>query len=143
MEKTEQRLEYAKVEIEMSWEFHDFIKGYLQFFAHKTTFESFCRDAIYDAVITIYRELKSVGTADIRIPTHIQDSDWFNRWVTLAGAAMPDEEEDGPSNKITVDLTNREFEAEVNRAAKQEGWTRDEFIRHSVRKELETLRNNC
>lgn len=109
--------EMVPIELTLPRRFYDFIKGYLQFFAYKTTIESFCRDAIFDAIRVLYKEVDSFATEGI--PTHVPDFDWFKRWDNLAFITVPDDK-DLPSYETGVQFGNKEFLVDIDKAAERQ-----------------------
>ena len=128
--------EMVPIELTLPRRFHDFIEGYLKFFAYKTTVEGFCRDAIFDAIQILYKELDSF-TAE-GIPTHIMNGDWFERWNNLAFITVPDDK-NLPSYETGVQFGNKQFLEDIDKAAEKQRMNRDEFIRSVMRRELEKI----
>jgi len=129
--------EMVPVELTLPKRFYDFIKGYLQFFAYKTTVEGFCRDTVFDAIKVLYKQLDSFATEGT--PTYIPDFDWFRRWDNLAFITVPDDK-NLPSYEFGVQFGNKEFLEDMDKAAEKEHMDRDEFIRSVMRRELEKNR---
>ncbi len=129
--------EMVPIQLTLARRFYDFIQGYLQFFGKDTTIEDFCRDAVFDAVKLLYQNLDLFRTQ--QIPTYISDKDWFMRWDNLTFITVPDDEKDAPHYEVGVEFGNKEFLGDIERVARRENMSRDEFIRDVLRKQLQRL----
>ena len=83
--------EFVEVKLQMPKTVYEFIKEYVNFFSGAWTVEQFCRFAIYDAVETIYKELKAIAEGEVTIPTHIPKDKWLLKWQLLLPGWAEDE----------------------------------------------------
>ena len=75
--------EMVPVKIEVVKGFLDFAKAYIGFFGKETTLEVFCREAVYDSIRAIYKELRATGKGEVRIPTGISKEDWLGKFKNI------------------------------------------------------------
>jgi hypothetical protein len=76
--------EMITVEVKLYRKHYDFVKAYVDFFGKKTTLEDFMREAVYDAIRTVYTHLEQIGKSDCTIPTGINGNDWLGKFQDVS-----------------------------------------------------------
>ena len=85
--------EMVPVQVGVYRKFYDFAKAYVEFFGKKTTLEDFMREAIEDSIRTVYKQLDSIQSAPVSIPTGINRGDWLGRFDNISFITAPADDE--------------------------------------------------
>jgi len=90
VQKLEKEEEFITVQVKIYKPFYDFIKAYLEFFADQSwTIEDFIRQAVYDSVVNLAEQLRSLR-ADVNM--HIPKEKWMAKWNQAVLFRYPEDE---------------------------------------------------